>query len=75
MKYKLTIAYDGTQYGGWQVQTNATAVQTLIENSLKTALREEIAITGAGRTDAGVHALGQVAHFSYEKEIATLNSV
>lgn len=66
MKYKLTIAYDGTQYGGWQAQTNSTAIQTLIENSLKIALRQKISIVGAGRTDAGVHALAQVAHFSYE---------
>lgn len=66
MKYKMVVAYDGTQYGGWQVQTNSTAIQTLIENALHTALRQETPIIGAGRTDAGVHALAQVAHFSYE---------
>jgi tRNA pseudouridine38-40 synthase len=69
MKYKMTIAYDGTTYGGWQVQTNATAIQTLIENSLKIALRQETPIVGAGRTDAGVHALAQAAHFSCEQQI------
>lgn len=66
MKYKLFLAYDGTQYGGWQVQNNSTAIQALLENALATILRAPIAITGAGRTDAGVHALGQVAHFTYE---------
>lgn len=65
MKYKLTIAYDGTAYGGWQVQNNSTAIQTLIEHALKTTLRQEIRIIGSGRTDAGVHALAQVAHFTY----------
>jgi len=69
MKYKMIVAYDGTQYGGWQVQTNSTAIQTLIENALQTALRQETPITGAGRTDAGVHALAQVAHFSYEETL------
>lgn len=69
MKYKLTIAYDGTPYGGWQAQENTTAIQTLIENNLKIALRQEVSITGASRTDAGVHALAQVAHFSYEKPL------
>ncbi len=66
MKYKILLAYDGTQYGGWQVQNNSTAIQALLENALATILRGPIAVTGAGRTDAGVHALGQVAHFSYE---------
>ena len=69
MKYKLLLAYDGTQYGGWQVQNNSTAIQALLENALATILRAPIAITGAGRTDAGVHALGQVAHFTYEQPL------
>ncbi|MBS0616112.1 MAG: tRNA pseudouridine(38-40) synthase TruA [Verrucomicrobia bacterium] len=65
MKYKLLLAYDGTQYGGWQVQPNAISIQATLENALTIVLRTPIAITGAGRTDAGVHALGQVAHFSF----------
>jgi len=72
MKYKLTLAYDGTRYGGWQAQTNTTAIQTLIEQSLKTALRQNTPLIGASRTDAGVHALAQVAHFSFEKRIDPL---
>lgn len=66
MKYKLLLAYDGTQYGGWQVQSNSASIQAVLENALATILRTPIAITGAGRTDAGVHALGQVAHFVHE---------
>src|SRR5579885_2523287 len=63
-KIKLTIAYDGTQYGGWQVQANSVSIQELIEKALSTLLREEIALHGSGRTDAGVHAEGQIAHFT-----------
>lgn len=65
-KYKLTISYDGTQYGGWQVQPNAPSIQALSEEALTTALRNEIKIVGAGRTDAGVHAKAQLAHFYTE---------
>lgn len=68
-KYKLTIAYDGTHYSGWQVQTNAISIQSLVQKSLETALRSPIALTGSGRTDSGVHALCQVAHFSFPAPI------
>ena len=63
MRYKLTIAYDGTRFSGWQVQENSTAIQPLIQKALETVLRHKIALTGSGRTDAGVHARGQTAHF------------
>lgn len=63
MKYKLTISYDGTRFGGWQFQLNSLTIQELIEQALTTALRAPMKVTGAGRTDAGVHARGQVAHF------------
>lgn len=63
-KYKLIIAYDGTNYSGWQVQPNGTSIQSLIQNALQTALRAKVDLTGSSRTDAGVHAWGQVAHFS-----------
>lgn len=69
MKYKLTIAYDGTCYGGWQIQNNSTSIQTLIENALATVLRNPTPLTGAGRTDAGVHARAQIAHFTHDAEI------
>ena len=64
--YKMLIAYEGTHYHGWQIQPNGISIQQIIENQLQIILRQEIKITGSGRTDAGVHALGQVAHFQAE---------
>ncbi len=66
MRYFIHIAYDGTKYSGWQKQPNAITVQEVIEKALGTILRQEIEITGAGRTDAGVHARDMVAHFDNE---------
>jgi len=63
MRYLLTIAYDGTLYSGWQVQDNAQAIQPLVQQALQTVLRHKLDLTGSGRTDSGVHALGQTAHF------------
>lgn len=60
----MIVAYDGTPFGGWQVQPNAVSIQELIQKALTTILRSPIALTGSGRTDAGVHALGQIAHFT-----------
>lgn len=80
-KYKLTIAYDGTSFGGWQVQPNCISIQALIQNALTTILRTPVSIIGSGRTDAGVHALGQTAHFSTKcaipisKTLASLNGL
>ncbi len=70
MKYKLLIAYDGTPFGGWQYQDNAPSIQAHIEHALSTALRTPISIIGSGRTDSGVHALGQVAHFSTDAPVS-----
>jgi tRNA pseudouridine38-40 synthase len=67
MRYKLLIAYDGTHYSGWQVQKGQTSIQALIQAALQTALRHPLDLTGSGRTDAGVHALGQTAHFDTEE--------
>jgi len=69
MCYKLTIAYDGTSYSGWQVQPNGQAIQPLIQRALATVLRSSIDLTGSSRTDAGVHALGQTAHFDVQDRI------
>ena len=63
MRYVLVLAYDGTEYAGWQRQKNAVSVQEVLENAIKTALQKEVKITGSGRTDAGVHAIGQTCHF------------
>jgi len=67
--YKLTIAYDGKAYCGWQIQPNALSIQEVLEQALKTYLKEKVRAIGAGRTDAGVHAKGQVAHFRIERNI------
>ena len=61
--FKLTIAYDGTDYHGWQIQANKPTIQGEIVNVLQRLTQEKIYLHGAGRTDAGVHALGQVASF------------
>ena len=69
MRIKLTIEYDGTNYAGWQRQENALAVQQVIEDALTKLTRHKVVIAGASRTDAGVHALGQAAHFDTESRI------
>jgi tRNA pseudouridine38-40 synthase len=58
---KLTLSYDGTHYAGWQVQTNAESIQALVERALRKITGHEVRVVGSGRTDAGVHALAQVA--------------
>lgn len=65
-RYRFAIEYLGTAFAGWQVQPGQRTVQDVIESALKTCLRAETPITGAGRTDAGVHARGQVAHFDFD---------
>ena len=60
----LIIEYDGSAYAGWQRQANALAVQQVIEEKLTKLTGERIVVHGASRTDAGVHALGQSAHFA-----------
>ncbi len=68
-KYKLTLAYDGTHYGGWQIQPNAVSIQALLEKALLILLRTPTSAVASGRTDAGVHARGQVAHFTTETDL------
>ena len=62
-RVKLIVAYDGTAYHGWQVQPNAVTVEGILNEKLTELLKEKITVTGAGRTDAGVHSLGNVAVF------------
>lgn len=64
MKYCIKLSYDGAGLSGWQVQRNAPSVQEKLQNALSLLLGEEVAVTGAGRTDAGVNAVNYVAHFA-----------
>ncbi len=66
---KLLIEYDGTRYGGWQRQDNSPTIQGDIESVLAEVLQHQITLIGAGRTDAGVHARGQVANFKTESRL------
>lgn len=72
LTYKLTLAYDGTDYAGWQVQPNGTAVQEVVERAIERIFGDKARVHGSGRTDAGVHALEQVAHFQILKARARI---
>ncbi|MGA8323382.1 MAG: tRNA pseudouridine(38-40) synthase TruA [Xanthobacteraceae bacterium] len=67
-RYKLTIEYDGTTFVGWQQQDNGASVQGVLTEALAAFAGERVMVSGAGRTDTGVHALGQVAHIDLSKE-------
>jgi tRNA pseudouridine38-40 synthase len=67
--YKLIIQYDGTDYAGWQIQSNAVSIQQKIIDAVEVILKEKVNLIGSGRTDTGVHALGQVANFRTESEL------
>ena len=68
-RYKITIEYDGTPFVGWQFQKNGLSIQEILQNAIFNFSKEKVVITGAGRTDSGVHALAQVAHFDLKKKI------
>src|SRR5438034_2774663 len=68
--FKITLAYDGTDFVGWQRQAEGTSIQGLVEDALAELDAKPVTVFGAGRTDAGVHARGQVASFALEREVA-----
>ncbi|MEE9911709.1 MAG: tRNA pseudouridine(38-40) synthase TruA [Deltaproteobacteria bacterium] len=69
IKYKMVLEYDGTNYSGWQAQKNAKSIQGTLIDAAQKFLNASVDIQGAGRTDAGVHALGQVAHLECERKL------
>lgn len=68
-RFFITLAYNGENYVGWQIQPNGLSIQQLLQQSLSTILRKQVDVTGAGRTDAGVHAQAMVAHFDWNETI------
>lgn len=70
-RYFVWFSYDGANYHGWQIQPNGNSVQAELQRGISLLLREDIAVTGAGRTDAGVHARQMVAHFDTEQVVDT----
>ena len=71
--YRITIAYDGTNFHGWQIQPNAVTIQQVIEEALALLLQTKVRLIAAGRTDAGVHAIGQIAHFRIDRTLDVLH--
>ena len=72
-RYQILIEYVGTNFVGWQIQSKGKSIQKLIQKKLSKLLKEKISLIGSGRTDAGVHAIGQSAHFDCKIEIQNLN--
>lgn len=66
MRYFIEISYNGKNYHGWQIQPNATSIQEVLERAISTLLRADIKVSGAGRTDTGVHAKQLFAHFDHD---------
>jgi tRNA pseudouridine38-40 synthase len=71
--FKLVVAYDGTNYTGWQAQPNGVSIQELLEKALEKIAQQKVRIHGSGRTDAGVHAKGQVASFALATRLSPLS--
>ena len=72
-RYQVLIEYVGTNFIGWQIQSNGKSIQKLIQTKLSKLLKEKVSLVGSGRTDSGVHAIEQSAHFDCKKEIQNLD--
>ena len=72
-RYQIKVEYDGTDFVGWQYQKNGLSIQEILQKAIFQFSREKVTVTGAGRTDAGVHAIGQIAHFDLKKKIKKRN--
>ena len=72
-RYQILIEYVGTDFVGWQIQSNGKSVQKLIQIKISKLIKEKVNLIGAGRTDAGVHAIEQSAHFNCKKKIKDLD--
>jgi len=68
-RYKAEVEYDGTSFVGWQFQKNGLSIQEILQEAIFNFSKERVVVTGAGRTDSGVHALAQVVHFDLKKKI------
>jgi Pseudouridylate synthase len=71
--FKMIVEYDGTAYCGWQRQKNGTSIQQVLEEAIKLITGQKVAVIGSGRTDAGVHALNQVASFKCSTSLPVIN--
>ena len=71
-RYQILIEYVGTNFVGWQIQSKGKSIQKLLQTNLSKLLKEKILLIGSGRTDSGVHAIEQSAHFECKKEIQNL---
>ena len=74
-RYQIKVEYDGTNFVGWQYQKNGLSIQEILQNAIFQFSREKVTVTGAGRTDAGVHATCQIAHFDLKKKIKKKNFI
>jgi len=74
-RYQIKVEYDGTNFVGWQYQKNGLSIQEILQRAIFQFSREKVTVTGAGRTDAGVHATCQIAHFDLKKKIKKKNFI
>ena len=72
-RYKIKIEYEGTPFVGWQFQKNGQSIQEVLQKAIFNFSNEKVIVTGAGRTDSGVHALAQTAHFDLKKKVQKKN--